>query len=442
MPKPPPAATATTVSTVAHDPEVVTEFLDWQNLPGCTEHDLNEIHVKLAAFLTRDASGAALDAATVEKAFAGLWKKPCLAHVARYGPPPRVTVRGEELKAFVYKESRALLSMAGGFYVRDGQRAFVPPPSLPLPLTPAAQKRLAPWLCPAAATECGHAATFVERADAAFAARHDAQRVGAAEHPEPAPCSGSVEPEGGSPFEQWIGCLRTSADVTYRYPEARYRAPTSGWLWLRGRRGHYTFEDEIRVYDLRTGAAYVAQRSDGLHLGESTHRTGAAPAATAFAGNVSAEAARELAFALLTAEAPAPHRPEIVRVPVPEGLSITLRPGQPLPKTVPDVGEWGSSNQTELAYDLVDGSGSRGHGRLTWPGSAKPAEDHAAELVRQLEAGFEKGCARAKLPSLPRARDAGAVSRIDADPKVRAGTMSELELAFLGLDHAACPDAR
>jgi hypothetical protein len=33
---------------------------------------------------------------------------------------------------------------------------------------------------------------------------------------------------------------------------------------IHGRRGHYDFCDEIRAYDLATGAAYLAKRCDGL----------------------------------------------------------------------------------------------------------------------------------------------------------------------------------
>lgn len=73
-------------------------------------------------------------------------------------------------------------------------------------------------------------------------------------------------------LDRWI---RHRLRATYRYARTiELRAPSHGWFILRGRRGHYRFSDEVRAYDLATGAAYVARSEAALALGGVGRRCG------------------------------------------------------------------------------------------------------------------------------------------------------------------------
>jgi hypothetical protein len=202
-------------------------------------------------------------------------------------------------------------------------------------------------------------------------------------------------------FERWVQCIGSEVPRTYRYPKLRYRAPERGWLVLRGRRGHYRFADEVRAYDLQTGAAYVASSQSALVLdgpGVDYAATDAARKPESFTGNVAADLVREIAFVLLTARAPTPKRSRLQAVALPPGLPVTLSPGKGVASMLPQEPWSGSSAQTKITYELV-GAGAPVRGEFTWPDSYVPAEEHADVLLRSLEAGLERGCARAGLRS-------------------------------------------
>ncbi len=88
-------------------------------------------------------------------------------------------------------------------------------------------------------------------------------------------------------------------------PLGRFRAPDRGWLVIRGRRGHYEFCDELRAYDVETGAAYVAKSCSGLHLrpGGSVdfEATNASRKAAVEAGRVDVANLREAVWMILLA---------------------------------------------------------------------------------------------------------------------------------------------
>jgi hypothetical protein len=248
-------------------------------------------------------------------------------------------------------------------------------------------------------------------------------------------------------YEAWLRCIAFEAPRTWRYPALRYRAPEGGWLLLRGRRGHYAFADEVRAYDLASGAAYVARSESALVLGGPVETFGVDRAATdakrkpeAFTGNVAADAVRELAFVLQTIGVPRPVRTHAILVPVPEALEVTLsaRPPRFAFEIPASFGQ--SSGQTSIGWSLVDGGRLVDDGRFTWPGALDPGEDHADGVVRVLESGLDRGCPRARLPERLGKAAVTGVSTIDADQGALVGVGAELEreLVLLGLRSPPC----
>jgi len=421
-------------------------FAVWLDLPGCDHAAADAIAARIAKIeheLTeRDVALRAVDAE-----LGTIWASPCLSHVSRFFRRPSVGALDEmsELWAWRAGLQGALMAMNGRLYTKHGERFFVVPPGTPPP-QPDASTTLAPWICPEKETHCGNAQSFVERAELAYDAKEDSLEAWHAKSGYELCQDDSSSNEGPrrTAFEQWAQCIGSEVPRTYRYPKLRYRAPERGWLVLRGRRGHYQFADEVRAYDLQTGAAYVASSHSALVLdgpGVDYAGTDAARKPEGFTGNVAADLVREIAFVLVTAGAPTPKRSRIQAVALPTGLEVTLSPKAGVASMLAAEPWYGTSAQTKITYELV-GAGPPARGDFTWPDSYVPAEDHADVLVRILEAGLERGCARAKLPANLWVADRGGVSPIDADPRRQLAVASELDRALDALRSKACPDAR
>ena len=74
-------------------------------------------------------------------------------------------------------------------------------------------------------------------------------------------CRGTVRPMRSElRWEAWIRCVEASAPRRSMLPLGVLGVPAEGWLVLHGRRGHYNFCDEVRVYDLTEGSAFVASQ--------------------------------------------------------------------------------------------------------------------------------------------------------------------------------------
>jgi hypothetical protein len=401
-----------------------------------------------------------------------IWRSPCLAHVARLVPFPG-GLKPPELREWWEDGLRtALIIDAGGFEEGDRARRFAIPPEPRGSLTAEQRRQLSPWICEDGDPTCERTQSYRLRAEESFEAsrRRDHERFrergGAAGEPdtcrsEPPEIStndegpgdaggappGNVRPTRRStPFEGWASCRIGHAPEVRRYARVKLRAPDRGWLVLRGRRGHYDFADEIRAYDLATGAAYIARSESALAL-----RSGGAVdlAATdrtrrieAYTGAVSPEQLRELAFVLVTAEAVLPTRAMEV-VDVPGGLPLALSSGGELASGFGVGHHWGSSAQTRIAFTLVDGASPVALGDFTWPYASDPVDDHAAGLVRVMEAGLIRRCVAAPLPDAVLAADAApAVSHRDAAPERLSATHGDLDRALRSLRSGVCPDAR
>lgn len=446
-------------------------------LPGCTSEGVTEVLQRIQRIEGRFSAKAPAASATAEAIrgeIRAVWAHPCLTHLARiYRAPSSGTF--EELSDLWHRGLNASLrASVGALYMRRGVSFLVVPPENASPLSADARRALATWICPEADLACGgHSASYVKRAEEAF---DDAEQrahgwAGGLDH------KGSTSPMPGAvtnyataghlcpevpdlqydqtgvpktPFESFALCTASEAPRTWRYPQGvRLRAPEKGWLVVRGRRGHYSFTDEVSALDLATGAAYIARSGSALVLSGISVDFAAVDAKRKLevvTGTVAPDQVRELAFVLATAKAVRAKRTEIQLVPVSKQLPITLTPsrGAAAPFDVADA-EWGSSAHTTLRWQLIDGSGAvAAEGNVMWPSSPRQVETHADGLLRVVEAGLSPGCAPARLPAslgLARGR-AGAVHPIDADPNAQVDVFVDLARKLEDASKKACPNVK
>jgi hypothetical protein len=377
-----------------------------------------------------------------------LWAKPCLAHLARVVPPPSAATLDSLRDAWDRGFGATLADAAGGLRTMDGHRVLVIPPEVLPELTEAERAEVAPVLCTNGAVDCARSMSYVARADNTFGGVEALTRAGQSSVWAPhwsrslldVPVCTNKEvaraPPGATTFEAWAVCAAALAPQAWKYADVRFRAPDRGWLVLRGRRGHYSGADEIRAYDLATGAAYVARQQWGLSVPPSVPRD----RPELITGRLAPDQVRELAFVLLTKGAILRVRRNGTLMAVPEDIALKL---SALPRA--DLGSGprfsiSSSDQTTLDFAyIVDGSVVR-QGHFTWPSSDDAREAHIDDLVRVVEAGLIPGCAPAKLP----ARLGGEAWHpvINDYTKELMEKVNKLQAKLEGLRGMACPGAR
>lgn len=433
----------------AHDaPARPWSSADAVTLPGCTEAEHASVAVRIESLrrrfvVVRVSDRAALRAGTPEDAdaraaIAAVWRSPCLAHVARFFPPPSHGSFEELHMLWSAGLGEVLAASNGGLPTHNGARYFLIPPSLPDPIDANTRAALTPWLCPPGA-RCGQVGSYVARAEHGWD-RDEEQHGWWRTAPHDYPCGNAQdlrpdEEAVKTPFEAWAECIVATTARSHRYAPLGFRAPERGWLVLRGRRGHYSFADEIRAYDLATGAAWVATSASALVLAGTEVDVAASDAQRkpeVYAGKVSRDEVREIAFVLLTAKAVRSIRSEARIKILPPEVELSLTRGS-IASVEPQPFEWRSSAQTELAWTLVDEGRVLAKGSLTWSGSADAAQQHAADLVKVLEAGLERGCAPAKLPTGIVRGASGWVSPIDARPDAQRVVFGRLADALEAL---------
>lgn len=205
-------------------------------------------------------------------------------------------------------------------------------------------------------------------------------------------------------YGTWYGCIQAHQETGATFPIDRIQVPERGWIVLSGRRGHYNFCDEVRAYDLATGAAYIAQscsdlalRQDGSVDGRATNQ---AREETVLEGRLPLFALRELAWMLLIAD-------EIENealigdvAELPDGIEPVLQTEGELMGTISGVQMGSSSAQTRVRWSwIIDGCVRRTN-HFTFPNSFDNAAiNHIDELLVVAEAGFERGCVPAALPA-------------------------------------------
>ncbi len=254
---------------------------------------------------------------------------------------------------------------------------------------------LLPLLCPAKDETCGRETLgWQRRAESAFDAHARARLRGdeaAVDDPlEHCRSKASAAPEE-TRYDAWRECLGSTTPHVDALPLGRFRAPTDGWLVLRGRRGHYAFCDEVRAYDLATGSAWtngtcsrLALRDDGSVDGAATNAQ-RVPQTTI--GRLPLENLREAALLTLLS----PHaQTKVVREGYARALPADVTPvrtgftvhGLGMSATV-------SSGQTTLAWSWVVKGATVASGELTFPNDFNDAvRDHAVSLLQIAEAAF------------------------------------------------------
>ena len=287
---------------------------------------------------------------------------------------------------------------------------------------------LAPLLCSLADADCG-----VRTRGWAMRAGDALEESGYISDTESEECERKARRERPPRrYAVWRACIDAKVPETMALPLGGLDAPVDGWLVIHGRRGHYEFCDEIRAYDLATGAAYVAQRCDGLirmWTGE-----GGDPDAgrvKARAGQVLRENLRETAWMMLiTPFAGKRAMRSFQHLFVPKGIEVR-RAARDEPRERRFVI---SSDQTELAWSYVRQGAVMATGTITWPSDHNDtARSHAVRLLEIAEAAFVAGCPRTALPpgliSTAWLGDRPGVSPIDA-------SADELDRAALELAEA------
>lgn len=316
------------------------------------------------------------------------------------------------------------------------EHVVLPPgPRKVLALDTAPGHALAPLLCRLADENCGRETLgWAERARDAFSAAAVQDRV-RAEDAFPvnsqalaARCETEVRGAGTPEYSNWMECLAEHRVPGWALPLGHFRAPERGWLLIRGRRGHYDFCDELGVYDIETGSAYVAKSCSGLHLrpGGSVNfeATNAARKAAVEVGRVDVANLREAVWMILLA----PHAQEVSLsadyFPLPKGM-VPTPPESDGGRRV--FGMSWNSGQTQLSWSWMTADGQvLASGTLTWPSSHSAPEAHAVDLLRIAELGLSSGCPPAKLPALAPGAPQSGVSAIDARPQEVAALQGEL----------------
>ena len=202
-------------------------------------------------------------------------------------------------------------------------------------------------------------------------------------------------------------------------PIGQTRALDHGWLIVQGRRGHYSFCDESRAYDLTTGSAYRMASCSGLELesdGSVDFRATDAQRKTSLEmGHLPLLALREAAWMLLLMGEVDPRAAAGYGVSLPNSVPLTVDDdfwhGFGLTMHV-------TSADTVLAWRVVGSPETIKAGKLRW--SPEPLDDaaaeHAASLLRVAEASLIEDCPEVPPPgSLLRGEPALSASGLDAD---------------------------
>lgn len=405
-------------------------------LVGCDAAARQKVHAELTALnktISDLSPGDAYEEPT--RKIAALWTHPCLPTLARFFAVPEPRSAAALIDVWKRGLHEALFESVGGLYRAEGEppALVVPPEVVPEPSADALAKA-ASWVCPPDEASCARSKSYVARAERVFDFWRDLSLApGASEA-----CKDASAVDGATTaFERWAVCVFYSVPETTRYPKIPLRAPTSGWVVLTGRRGHYSFSDEVRAYDVASGAAYVVSSTTKLVLkgGEvDAAATEAARVPVTGRGEVAPDQARDLAFLLGTKSLPVHYREYVMKVPVPAGVAFEIAGGAGrIPwKRQP----WRTSAQTKLAYALIEGK-RRTEGFVTWPAAADVTETHIDEVIGDMEAGLVAGCPRAR-PPLVSGASVGVVSSVDAAPDAFRAKIALLEKLLDDLAASPC----
>jgi hypothetical protein len=276
------------------------------------------------------------------------------------------------------------------------------------------QHPLSALLCPWADSACGaETGGWRVRADAYFEGHQalnstsgltgdEPQTRGPAEISEQCAHT-AASTRTGERYQDWRDCIEIARPRRAALPLGGFKAPTTGWIVITGRRGHYDFCDTTRAYSLTTGAAFIFDSCSALVLkpgGEVDFgTTNNARVESVKVGFIQPDNLREAVWMML-------FRGEVEEVqlkaeyyPLPVSLipQVTVRAHEDDSSV---GGIWANTAQTSLTWRWVPATGTGFVGDLTWPRSYDAAESHAASLLAIAEAGFvEKRCTNQRLPA-------------------------------------------
>jgi hypothetical protein len=294
------------------------------------------------------------------------------------------------------------------------QRLMIPPDARPtLTLDTAPNSPIAPLLCPLAESGCGiETSGFLVRAERHL---HDPTAEPPHRDRAVAACAAAARKQPADRRSAaFRGCVEPLRGSYSALPLVRLRLPKSGWLVLRGRRGHYQYCDELRAYELATGSAWIVKSCDRLFHFETPPQPGGGIVVET--GRLTTEHLREAAWFLMIAPfiTPAFH-PFSDRYTLPADLPLRpLDPRAPAPEAPRVIVT--SSGQTEIAWTWAQAGAALASGHFTWDGMAAPSR-YAMQLVEVVEAGLRPGCAPTAPPvPLPGGDAVGGVSTVDAAP--------------------------
>jgi hypothetical protein len=223
-------------------------------------------------------------------------------------------------------------------------------------------------------------------------------------------------------YRGWRDCLESQRPTRWTLPLGPLKTPTSGWLIVSGRRGHYSFCEAIGAYHLGTGAAYIAESCSDLVLREegSVDRgaTQRAARSRTVTGTLRLDNLREAAWALLVLKEAEDVQARAEFYPLPSGLTPVLAAKEWDGPIAFSGGGWMTSAQTTLDWSWVPQDGPVATGELTWPNSSNGVEEHAAGLLDVAEGTLIEGCPPSPPPSLDLVRKRIRVHQADAIPGI------------------------
>jgi hypothetical protein len=207
----------------------------------------------------------------------------------------------------------------------------------------------------------------------------------------------------GERYVEWRSCLEWKRPFVPALPLAAYRAPSVGWLILRGaRQGDREFCWELRAYHLDTGAAQIARTCiDDVRTAKGVRDAEASEAtrrSIVTAGTLNLEALRKTAWMAVLSERVGPTQVEAVRCPLPHGLV----PSWPRGGRCGSVPGWvlGFATHTTTLHWRWLSDRPLTAGTITWPPVGHdPAGEYTVGLLKATEASLVAGCPSARAPA-------------------------------------------
>jgi len=207
----------------------------------------------------------------------------------------------------------------------------------------------------------------------------------------------------GQRYQGWRDCIEIARSKRVALPLGEFKAPTTGWVVITGRRVHYDFCDTTRPYNLTTGAAFIDDSCSALALKPGGDvdfgATNKARVESVKVGSIQADNLREAVWMMLFRGEAEELQLKAEYYPLPAGLSpqVTVRTRR---DDLSAASMWANTAQTSLTWRWLPTTGTGFVGEATWPSSYDAAESHAASLLAVAEEGFvEKRCAELRFPA-------------------------------------------